>query len=395
MSQLALYGGKPVRARPFPQWPVSTERELELLREVLAGQQWGGYSDAVKQFEQVFAQVHDCEFGVAAANGSVAIEMALKAAGIGEGDEVIVPAHSFVATASAVNRVGATPVFVDIGRDSYNLNPELMQAAVSERTAAVIPVHFSGIMLDMDQFSETAAGLNLTVIEDAAHAHGAEWHGRRAGSFGICGTFSFQNSKSMTAGEGGILVTNDKDVADAATSFANCGRRSGHGWFDHFELALNYRLSGFQAAVLMAQLERLPGQIRTRQANREALVDSISTPGIVFQSSPEGVNVKTHYLLLGRIEERAFGMKRDDFVRAMEAEGIPCRPYYPHPLYKNPMYQSARCRVMPCPAAEQACLDSFWIPQNGLMGDEEDTRDIARAIAKIWEAVQPAPGRVN
>lgn len=395
MSPLALYGGKPVRERPFPRWPVSTEREVELLKEVLAGQQWGGYSDAVKQFEQVFAQVHDCEFGVAAANGSVAIEMALKAAGIGEGDEVIVPAHSFIATASAVNRVGATPVFVDIGRDTYNLNPELMQAAVSERTAAVIPVHFSGIMLDMDRFSETAAGLSLAVIEDAAHAHGAEWHGRRAGSFGICGTFSFQNSKSMTAGEGGILVTNDKEVADAAASFANCGRRGGHGWFDHFELAPNYRLSGFQAAVLMAQLERLPGQIRTRQANRDALVDSISTPGIVFQSSPEGVNVKTHYLLLGRIEEKAFGMKRDDFVRAMEAEGIPCRPYYPHPLYKNPMYQSAPCRAMPCPIAEQACLDSFWIPQNALMGDEEDTRDIARAVAKIWEAAQPVPGRVN
>lgn len=395
MSQLALYGGKPVRDRPFPQWPVSTERELELLKEVLAGQQWGGYSDTVKQFEQVFAQVHDCEFGVAAANGSVAIEMALKAAGIGEGDEVIVPAHSFVATASAVNRVGATPVFVDIGRDSYNLNPELLQTAVTDRTAAVIPVHFSGIMLDMDRFSETATGLNLTVIEDAAHAHGAEWHGRRAGSFGLCGTFSFQNSKSMTAGEGGILVTNDKEVADAAASFANCGRRSGHGWFDHFELAPNYRLSGFQAAVLMAQLERLPGQIRTRQANRDALVAQITTPGIVFQTAPEGVSVRTHYLLLGRIEEKAFGMKRDDFVGAMEAEGIPCRPYYPHPLYKNPMYQSAACRVMPCPNAEQACLDSFWIPQNALMGDEEDTRDIARAIGKIWEAVQPVPGRVN
>ena len=395
MSQLALYGGKPVRERPFPRWPVSTERELELLKEVLAGQQWGGYSDAVKQFEQVFAQVHDCEFGVAAANGSVAIEMALKAAGIGEGDEVIVPAHSFVATASAVNRVGATPVFVDIDRNSYNLDVQLIQPAVSERTAAVIPVHFSGIMLDMDRFSETAAGLNLAVIEDAAHAHGAEWHGRRAGSFGLCGTFSFQNSKSMTAGEGGILVTNDKEVADAAASFANCGRRSGYGWFDHFELAPNYRLSGFQAAVLMAQLERLPGQIRTRQANREALVEQITTPGIVFQTAPEGVNVKTHYLLLGRIEEKAFGMKRDDFVRALEAEGIPCRPYYPHPLYKNPMYQSAPCRVMPCPVAEQACLDSFWIPQNALMGDEEDTRDIVRAIGKIWEAVQPVPGRVN
>jgi dTDP-4-amino-4,6-dideoxygalactose transaminase len=286
-------------------------------------------------------------------------------------------------------------VFVDIGRDTYNLNPELMQPAVSERTAAVIAVHFSGIMLDMDRFSETAAGLNLTLIEDAAHAHGAEWHGRRAGSFGLCGTFSFQNSKSMTAGEGGLVVTNDKDAAATAASFANCGRHDGHGWFEHFDLAPNYRLSGFQAAVLMAQLERLPGQIRTRQANRDALVGLISTPGIFFQKIPEGVNVNTHYLLLGRIEEKAFGMKRDDFVRAMEAEGIPCRAYYPHPLYKNPMYQSAAHRMMPCPVAEQACLDSFWIPQNALMGDEEDTRDIARAIGKIWEAAQPVPGRVN
>lgn len=395
MSQLALYGGSPVRERPFPRWPVSTEREVELLKDVLAEQQWGGYSDAVKQFEEVFAQVHDCEYGVAAANGSVAIEMALHAAGIGEGDEVIVPAHSFIATASAVNRVGATPVFVDIDRDTYNLDIDLIQPAVSERTSAVIAVHFSGIMLDMDRLAETAAGLNLTVIEDAAHAHGAEWQGRRAGSFGLCGTFSFQNSKSMTAGEGGILVTNDKDVAAAAASFANCGRRAGHGWFDHFELAPNYRLSGFQAAVLMAQLERLPLQMRTREANRDALLELVSAPGITFQDAGEGANTQTHYLLLGRIDEKAFGMTRDDFVRAMEAEGIPCRAYYPHPLYKNPMYQSARSRIMPCPVAEQACLDSFWMPQNVLLGDEEDTGDIVRAIDKISDAVKPVPGLVN
>jgi dTDP-4-amino-4,6-dideoxygalactose transaminase len=391
MATLAIHGGKPLRERPYPVWPVAGPREQELLQEVLASEAWGGGSELVGRFERLFASVHNCDYGVAAANGSVAIEVALQAAGIGAGDEVIVPAHSFIATASGVSRVGAVPVFVDILPDSYNLDHRKINEVAGAKTRALIVVHFGGVMADMDRILDIADGKSLLVIEDAAHAHGAEWHGQRAGSLGLAGTFSFQNSKPMTAGEGGILVTNDAALAGKARSLVNCGRREGHGWFEHFELTSNYRLSGLQAAVLLAQLERLTEQVRLRERNLRVLQGNLAAPGLFFQTAPQGANVQTLYLLVGRVDEDVFGIGRDEFVAALQAEGIPCRPFYPHPLYANPVFRELPHRLDPCPVAERACKDSFWLPQRVLMGSEEDTLDIARAIAKIYEIVKPTP----
>jgi dTDP-4-amino-4,6-dideoxygalactose transaminase len=395
MATLAIHGGKPLRERPYPNWPVSGAREHELLQEVLASDQWGGYNELVARFEQLFASVHNCDYGLAAANGSVVIEVALQAAGVVAGDEVIVPAHSFIATASAVSRIGAVPVFVDILPDSYNIDYRKIEAAAGPKTKALIVVHFGGVIADMDLILDLAAQRRLLVIEDAAHAHGAEWHGQRAGSLGVAGTFSFQNSKPMTAGEGGILITNDDAVAAQARSLINCGRREGHGWFEHFELASNYRLSGFQAAVLLAQLERLSEQVRLREGNLKLLQENLAAPGLFFQTAPQGANVQTLYLLVGRVDQDVFGIGRDEFVAALEAEGIPCRPFYPHPLYANPMFRELPHRMDPCPVAERVCKDSFWLPQRVLMGSEEDTRDIARAIDKIYDVVKPAPKKTT
>ncbi len=385
-----MHGGSPVRTRPYPDWPFAGSREEELLRQVLSSTQWGGNSPLVGEFERIFAGMHDCAHGVAAANGSVALEMALFAAGIRAEDEVIVPAHSFVATAMAVSRLGAVPVFVDIEYESFNLDPRQIEPAISPRTKAVIPVHFGGAMADMDQIESLASQHKLTVIEDAAHAHGAEWNGRRAGSFGSAAVFSFQNSKVMTAGEGGIVVTNEQEFAARARSFANCGRREGHGWFEHFELASNYRLSGLQAAVLLAQLERLVDQILLRRHNADAFRKALKTPGITFQQAPKKADVHSLYLLVGRIDETVFGASRDEFVQAMRAEGIPCSPFYPHPLYRNPVYENRPFRALDCPVAEVACRDSFWLHLRTLMGSEEDTLDIARAVEKIHEVFKPA-----
>jgi dTDP-4-amino-4,6-dideoxygalactose transaminase len=284
----------------------------------------------------------------------------------------------------AVSRLGAVPVFVDIERETYNLDLKNVKSAISPRTKAIIPVHFGGAMVDVDQLDGIASLQRLTVIEDAAHAHGAEWAGRRAGGFGTGGVFSFQNSKAMTAGEGGIVVTNDAEFAARARSFANCGRREGHGWFEHFELASNYRLSGLQAAVLLAQLERLTDQIRLRRQNADTLQRALKkTPGINFQQAPKKANVHSLYLLVARVDEKLFGAGRDEFVQAMQAEGIPCSAFYPHPLYKNPVYESHPFRALDCPVAEAACRDSFWLHLRTLMGGEEDTLDIARAVEKI------------
>ena len=395
MSKLALHGGRPVRDTPYPPWPVSGAREEELLRNVLFSEQWGGYHPYVGEFEQLFAHLHDATQGIAMVNGSVALEVALQALGIGRGDEVIVPAHSFIATATAVTRVGAKPVFVDIERETFNIDLGAVEAAMSSSAKAMIAVHFGGLLLNMDQAAKSTEKTGLILIEDAAHAHGAEWMGQRAGGMGRIGTFSFQNSKAMTAGEGGMAITSDDRLAERMRSLINCGRHAGKGWFEHFEAATNLRLTGLQAAVLMAQLERLPEQIRVRQQNRAVLEENLQVAGIHLQALPEGASVHTHYILPGWADEDKLGASRDELVEALNAEGVPIRPFYPHPLYRNPLYKTEPCRRTECPVAEQAVKDSFWLPQRVLMGSEEDTLDIVRAVEKVHQAYKPRTNRVQ
>lgn len=357
---------------------------MELLRQVLESERWGGYHEFVGRFEKEFAVFQHCAHGVSAVNGTVTLEMALEAAGIGPGAEVIVPAISFISTATAVSRVGATPVFVDIEPFSFNMDPERARAAIGPKTRAIIVVHFGGPMADMDRLGALAAEWGLILIEDAAHAHGSEWRGRRAGSFGLAGSFSFQNSKVMTAGEGGILLSNDEAFAARARSIADQGRCPDGGWFFHYSLGTNYRMTAWQAAVLLAQLERLPGQICTRSGNAKLLVSALAdVPGLRFQEIPPHANANSWYLLLGRVDAARLGKTRDEFHRSVTALGIPCTPFYPHPLYGNPLYREGGCRVEPCPAAEECIRDAFWFPQRVLMGDEENTREIIEALRGV------------
>ena len=185
----------------------------------------------VARFEREFAAFQGCAHGLAAMNGTVTLEIALAAPGIGEGDEVIVPAISFAATAIAVSRVRATPVFVDIEPETYNIDPERVREGIGPKTRAIIPVHFGGPMADMDSLRHIAGERGIPLIEDAAHAHGSEWNGTRAGGIGVMSSFSFQNGKAMTAGEGGILLSNDEKLLDRAREILDIGRRKGEGWF--------------------------------------------------------------------------------------------------------------------------------------------------------------------
>ena len=368
----------------IPNWPISTDRELELLKQVLESGKWGGYHEFVNRFEQAFAAFQHCQHGVAAVNGTVTLEMALAAAGVGPGDEVIVPAISFISTATAVSRVGATPVFVDIEPYSFNMDPERAAAAISPRTKAILVVHFGGQLAEMDRLLALAAERNLILIEDAAHAHGSEWNGRRAGSLGLAGSFSFQNSKVMTAGEGGIVTTSDADLAERVRALGNQGRRTGGGWFFHYTLGTNSRLSGWQAAVLLAQLERLPEQIGLRMRNAETLrARWADIPGLKLQQTPPQVNQNSYYLLMGRIDAKKLGISREKFCSTLTEQGIACTPYYPHTLYRNELYQHGGCRVEPCPVAEETIHDAFWFPHRVLMGDEETTLEIANAVQRL------------
>jgi dTDP-4-amino-4,6-dideoxygalactose transaminase len=367
----------------IPSWPVHGERELELIRGVLESGRWGGFNEIVMRFEQLFAAFQNCAYGMSAFNGTVTLETALAVCGIGPGDEVIVPAISFISTATAVSRTGALPVFVDIEPFTFNMDPERAAAAITARTKAILVTHFGGLLADVERFVRLAAERNVILIEDAAHAHGSEWNGRRAGSFGLAGSFSFQNSKVMTAGEGGMLTTNDAAFAAGARSFINQGRREGEGWFFHYTLGTNFRMAAFEAAVLTAQLERLPEQIRVRSRNARLLRSELAdVDGLRFQDVPAQATAHSEYLLLGRIDTRRFGKTRDEFHRAMTAAGIPCTPFYPHTLYGNPMYQAGGCRVEPCPVAEECIHDAFWFPHRVLLADEETIREVAAVIRR-------------
>ena len=265
MATLALWGGEPVKKTPFPVWPHFDDHERAALLEVLeSGQWWRTPGTRTLEFEEAFARYHDARHGIAVTNGTAALEVSLAALGIGPGDEVIVPDYTFVATASAVLFTGALPVLVDVTAGTYCLDPDLAEAAITPRTKAIVVVHVAGHPADMDRFVEIAHRHKVYLVEDSAHAHGSEWRGQKVGALGDFGTFSFQQSKLMTAGEGGIIVTNHDDLERRARSIHDCGRMPGQWYYAHFVYGSNYRLSEWQGAVLLQQLARLDEQAAVR-----------------------------------------------------------------------------------------------------------------------------------
>src|SRR5687768_37628 len=227
-NTLALLGGTPTRSKPFPTWPIFGREEEDGVLRALRSAKWGKLDGGeVKRFEERFAAYCGAKHGIAVVNGTISLRIALMAAGIEAGDEVIIPPYTFFATASAVVEANATPVFVDIDRATFNIDPVAIEAAITKRTRAIIPVHLGGLPCDMDAIMAIAQRHGLVVIEDAAHAHGSAYKGRRVGSLGHMGSFSFQSSKNLTSGEGGIVTTNDDVLADRCCSIHNCGRIAG------------------------------------------------------------------------------------------------------------------------------------------------------------------------
>jgi dTDP-4-amino-4,6-dideoxygalactose transaminase len=386
MSSLALFGGVPVRQRPFARWPVFDHREVQALADVLESGVWGGYHPKVKEFEETFARFHGAAYGVSTANGTVSLEAALIAAGVGAGDEVIVPAITFVATATAVLRVGATPVFADIGPD-YNLDSVRVREALTSRTRAIIPVHFAGRPADMDAVGAVADAQRIILIEDAAHAHGASWKHRRVGTFGPLASFSFQQSKNVTAGEGGIVTGSDPELMESVRSVCNQGRQSGGKWYEHARLGTNFRMTAWQAAVLLVQLSRLEEQLKWREQAARTIDEQLSQFDFIQLPCPDPrVTCNGLYLYMIRIlPELLDGVSRDSFIKALTAEGIPGVAGYPYPLYENALFNGRNYRNTGCPESERMCRDSFWVSHEILLSETADLHDFVRAIAKVAE----------
>lgn len=359
----------------IPEWPQADEREASLLRQVLDSPQWGGFHPLVAEFEQSFAAYQHSRHALAAANGTLTLELGLELMGVGPGDEVILPAISFISSASAISRLGATPVFVDIEEGSFNIDPACVRGAITPQTKAVMAVHFGGVIAQVTELQK----LGIPLIEDAAHAHGSELDGKRAGSFGIWSSFSFQNGKALTAGEGGAFLTSDDDLSERARSVSNCGRVPGRSFYEHHRVGTNFRLTAFQAAVLICQLERLPAQIARRTYNAQLLKHLLSdVEEIVWQQAPAEQTQNPQYLLTGRLRDSRIDHKL--FTQALSAHKIPCAPFYPHTLYQNPVYSTGGCRVMPCPVAEARIQDGFWLGHRLLLADEATIEECARLM---------------
>jgi len=398
--KLALLQGNPVRRRPFPAWPVhGLSEEKRLLRTLRSGK-WGRLDgNEVAQFEKRFATLHGCKHGIAVVNGSVSLRIALLAAGIRSEDEVIVPPYTFFSTASAVVEANAVPVFADIDLQSFNLDPVAVEAAITRRTRAIIPVHFAGQPADMQRLMGLARRKNLVVIEDAAHAHGARYRNRPAGSLGDMASFSFQSSKNLTSGEGGILVTNNDGYAESCRSIQNCGRVADGVWYEHHVISGNYRLGELQGALLNCQLARLESQTKRRDRNGVYLSTRLAQfPGVNVQKRPTSCHRHSYHLFMFRLDDAAFGAPRQAVLQALRAEGIPCSGGYGFSLNLQPMFRNkafgpylaaARPRLnytaRRCPNSDQVCREAVWLGQSIFLGSRSDMDDIVRAFEKVHE----------
>jgi dTDP-4-amino-4,6-dideoxygalactose transaminase len=396
-EQLAIDGGAPVRTAPFPSWPIFGKREEEELLSVLHSGHWGETSGQVTaRFIRQFAAFQQAEYGVPVTNGTIALEVALSALGVGFGDEVITTAYTFIATASSAFAVGAKPVFVDIDPATNNIDPAKIEAAITPRTKVIIPVHIGGHPADLDAILEIAKKHGLAVLEDAAQAWGSEWKGRGVGAIGDLGTFSFQSSKNITAGEGGAVLTNNHELYEMVWSLHNVGRLPEGGWYQHENLGRNLRLSEFQSAVLTAQLERLPEQTATRNRNAWRLIEALQdVPGIDPVKPDARATASSWHLFQLRFDPAAFGgHDRDEFLTALRAEGIPCSGGYVPLIHAPAIRNTLRDRfgedsldnLRDVPQADAAGKANVWLAQTMLLGTDEDIDQIAEAIAKIQRA---------
>ena len=362
---------------------------------------WGRLDgNEVTEFEERFAAMHGCQHGIAIVNGTVSLRLGLMAAGLDAESEVIVPPYTFFSTASAVVEANMVPVFADIDLNTFNLDPRALEAAITPRTRAVIPVHFAGQPADMDAIMSIARKHKLLVIEDAAHAHGASYKNRPAGSLADMASFSFQSSKNLTCGEGGIITTNDPKLAASCRSLHNCGRIPTGVWYEHHVISGNYRLGELQGALLNVQLDRLEDQAKTRDANGQYLAGRLtSLPGLHPQQRPDFCTRHAYHLFMLRIDGQEFGAPRAAVIAALHAEGVPCSGGYGFSLQEQPMFRNRafgpylagiRDRLeyqqVHCPNSDLLCREqALWLEQAMFLGPREDLDDIFRAFEKVCE----------
>lgn len=393
----------PVRKKPFPSWPDYDQTEEAGLRRVLESRNWWANQGVeVRHFEQEWADFTGARHSFAVTNGTQTLEVLMMALGIGEGDEVILPDWSFLATISAILAVNAIPRIVDIDPLTGTIDVKQTASAINPRTKAIIAVHVAGSMSDMDSLNALAKKHGLVVIEDAAHAHGSQWRGKHAGTLGDGGSFSFQSSKLMTAGEGGSITTTRDDLAPMLRSLINCGRGDGIWYYRHVRFGGNYRMTEWQGAVLRAQLQRFPAQQENRARNADFLNSEIAKlPGFQPQGRLEGCTSQGNYCYVVAVKpEELKGASRDQIRYALLGEGIPLTTAYP-PLHQLELFASPanlaprfrgevsqiRYNDQDFPVTESLAANTLWFNTAVLMGNREDANDVLQALQKVSDNI--------
>jgi len=409
MSELAILGGAKTRTEPYPEWPVWDQRDIDAVTEVIKSGRWGGYpypGPKTAELAKKFAELQGGGYAVPMINGTVTMEVALRAADIGWGDEVIVPAFTFQATAAAPMAAGAIPVLVDVDPNTYCLDAQAAAQAITPKTKAIIPVHLGSNMADMDAIMALAEKHNLIVIEDCAHAHGAKWNGLGAGTIGHFGSFSLQSSKTLTSGEGGILLCRSPEHAAKAASVIDCGRPHalGGGGEDSNGLALqgaNYRLGELQAALALVGIERFPAQARQREEMAAYMDEALSEiPGVRVMKRDPRHTTRSFYRYIFAIDPQTFGVEHDVLCGALDAEGIDCWVGY-EAMHNYELFQPQKSKLavpnafpeyfdfkkMNLPEATRASEhEAVWLDEAIFRAGPKGVDDAVAAIKKIQKS---------
>lgn len=376
-------------APTLPEWPQFDDTERQALERALnQGQWWRMGGSEVSSFEQEFAEYHGSPYALAVTNGTHALELALQAMGVGPGTEVIVPAFTFISSSQAAQRLGATAVPVDVDPDTYCIDVASAAAAVTSRTRVIMPVHMAGLMSDMDALDKLAADAGVELLQDAAHAHGARWQGKRVGELGSVAAFSFQNGKLMTAGEGGAVLFPDEERYEEAFLRHSCGRPRTDRRYNHQVAGTNMRMNEFTAAVLRAQLTRLDAQIAVRD-ERWALLSGLlaQIPGVRPQGGDSRADRNPHYMAMFRLpgwsEER-----RNLLVDRLVESGIPAFAAF-RAIYRTPAFwetgapdDSVDALAKRCANAEAISQDCVWLHHRTLLASEQDLHEVAAIVAE-------------
>ena len=360
--------------------PLIGEEEINAVIEVLKSGMLA-HGKEVEEFEKEFAQYLGVKHGIAVVNGTAALDVALKALRIGPGDEVITTPFTFIASANSILFQGAKPVFADIDPKTYNLDPNEVLEKITDKTKAIVVVHLYGQPADMKAFKEIAEDHKLYLIEDCAQAHGAEFEGQKVGTFGDIAAFSFYPTKNMTTGEGGMVVTNDGELAKKVDLIRNHGQAEK---YLHVELGYNLRMTNIAAAIGRAQLKKLDGWNKKRIENAKLLSEGISKiDGLTPPYVDERVKHVFHQYVI-KVEEE-FPLNRDELMAKLREKGIGSAVHYPSPVHQQPFYQKLGYPKDICPNAIEASKKVLSLPVHPAVSEE----DIAYIINTLRELEAP------